>query len=213
MFGGFTDQTEGLVRTPGMSGHVRVARYIRVSRADQNPQLQSDETERLITNRGWDLTATYLDRGISGTKDTRPELMEMMAAARRGEFKVLLVWRSDRLFRSLRHMISTIEDLAALGIDFCSVTEPFDSTTPSGRLLFHLVSAFAEFERVVLVERTRAGLDAARRRGARIGRPRVNVDVERATLLRASGKSLRETARILGVGAATLHRALARAEP
>jgi DNA invertase Pin-like site-specific DNA recombinase len=166
----------------------------------------------LLKNRGWDLVATYLDHGVSGTKDVRPELTKMMTAARRGEFKVVLVWRSDRLFRSLRHMVSTIEELAALGVDFCSVTEPFDSTTPSGRLLFHLVSAFAEFERGVLVERTRAGLEAARRRGARIGRPRVKVDVKEAVKLRASGKSLRETARLLGIGAATLHRALAELE-
>jgi DNA invertase Pin-like site-specific DNA recombinase len=187
---------------------VKVARYIRIIRSDQNPQLQSDETSRFIANRGWELTETYLDHGISGSKDLRPALTRMLAAARRGEFKVLLVWRSDRLFRSLRHMVSSIEELAALGIDFCSVTEPFDSTTPQGRLLFHLVSAFAEFERGGLVERTKAGLDAARRRGIRIGRPRVHVDIDRAVKLRASGKSLRETARLLGVGAATLHRAL-----
>ena len=194
-----------------MHKRVKVARYIRVSRSDQNPQLQSDETERLIENRGWELTATYLDHGVSGSKDTRPELSKMLTAARRGEFKVLLVWRCDRLFRSLRHMISTIEELAALGVDFCSCSEPIDSTTPQGRLLFHIVSAFAEFERGVLIERTRAGLDAARRRGVQIGRPRVNVDVARAVKLRADGKSLRETARILGCGAATLHRALEKA--
>jgi DNA invertase Pin-like site-specific DNA recombinase len=194
-----------------MSQRLKVARYIRVSRTDQNPQLQADETERLIRARGWQLTATYLDHGVSGSKDARPELLQMMAAARRGEFKVLIVWKSDRLFRSLRHMVGTIEELAALGVDFCSTTEPFDSTTPQGRLLFHLVSAFAEFERGVLIERTKAGLEAARRRGAKIGRPRVHVDVERAVKLRASGKSLRETARMLGVGAATLHRALEKA--
>jgi DNA invertase Pin-like site-specific DNA recombinase len=194
-----------------MSERPQVARYIRVSRTDQNPQLQADETERLIKARGWELTATFLDHGVSGSKDTRPELMKMMAAARRGEFQILLVWKSDRLFRSLRHMVSTIEELAALNVHFTSATEAIDSTTPQGRLLFHLVSAFAEFERGVLVERTKAGLEAARRRGAKIGRPRVHVDVERALKLRSAGKSLRETARLLGVGAATLHRALEKA--
>jgi DNA invertase Pin-like site-specific DNA recombinase len=152
-----------------MPARVFVARYLRVSRADQNPQLQADESERLIKARGWELTDTFLDHGISGTKDQRPELTRMMASARRGDFKILVVWRSDRLFRSLKHMVAMIEELRALGIDFVSVSEPFDSTTPQGRLLFHLVSAFAEFERGVLVERTKAGLDAARRRGARIG--------------------------------------------
>lgn len=188
-----------------------VARYIRVSRADQNPQLQADETEKLIKARGWELTATFLDHGVSGSKESRPELLRMLAAARRGEFKVLLVWKSDRLFRSLRHMVSTIEELAALNIHFTSATEAFDSTTPQGRLLFHLIAAFAEFERGVLVERTKAGLEAARRRGAKIGRPRVHVDIEKALKLRAAGKSLRETARILGIGAATLHRAMEKA--
>jgi DNA invertase Pin-like site-specific DNA recombinase len=128
------------------------------------------------------------------------------------EFDTILVWRSDRLFRSLRHMVITIEELAALGVDFVSVTEPFDTTTPQGRLLLHLVSAFAEFEKQVLIERTKAGLDAARRRGARIGRPRVHVDVARAIKLRREGLSLRNIARKLGIGCATLCRALQKAE-
>jgi DNA invertase Pin-like site-specific DNA recombinase len=186
----------------------RVARYIRVSRSDLNPQLQADETQRLLEHRGWALTVTYLDHSMSGPMDVRPEFAKMMAAARRGEFTVLLVWRSDRLFRSLRHMVATLKELSVLNVDFVSVTEAFDSTTPQGRLLFQIVSAFGDLERGVLVERTRAGLDDARRRGIKIGRPRVDVDVERAIKLRAAGKSLRETARILGVGAATLHRAL-----
>jgi DNA invertase Pin-like site-specific DNA recombinase len=186
----------------------KVARYIRVSRTDQNPQLQADETQRLIEHRGWALTATYLDHSISGPKDVRPEFAKMMAAAGRGEFTILLVWRSDRLFRSLRHMVATLKELSGLNVDFVSATEAFDSTTPQGKLLFPMARAFVDLERGVLVERTRAGLDAARRRGIRIGRPRVHVDLERAIKLRAAGKSLRETARILGVGAATLHRAL-----
>jgi DNA invertase Pin-like site-specific DNA recombinase len=192
---------------------IRVARYLRVSRADQNPQLQADESERLVRSRGWELVDTFLDHGFSGAKDRRPELTRMMTRARRGDFKVLVVWKSDRLFRSLSHMVGTIAELAALGVDFCSVSEPFDSTTPSGKLLFHLVSAFAEFERAVLIERTKAGLHAARRRGVKIGRPRVQVDVKRAMDLRSSGMSLRETARILGIGAATLHRAIERLGP
>lgn len=188
-----------------------MARYIRVSRADQNPQLQADETLRLIENRGWTLNETYRDHGISGSTERRPELARLMADARKGAFKVLIVWRSDRLFRSLKNMVATIEELTALGVDFVSVTEPFDTSTPQGKLLLHLVSAFGEFERQILIERTRAGLDAARRRGARIGRPRVQVDLDRALKLRSAGKSLRETARLLGIGAATLHRALEKA--
>lgn len=186
----------------------RAVRYLRVSRSDQNPNLQADETARLIAGRGWDLVDTFLDHGISGTKDRRPELDRLLTLARRGRFDVLVVYRSDRLFRSLKHLVVTVSELAAMGIDFCSVSEPFDTSTPSGRLLLHLVAAFAEFERNVLVERTKAGIAAARLRGAQIGRPRVDVDVARANALRAEGKSLRQTARILKVGCATLHRAL-----
>jgi DNA invertase Pin-like site-specific DNA recombinase len=185
---------------------------LRVSRSDQNPALQADETAGLIAGRGWELVDTFLDQGVSGSKDRRPELDRMLAAARRGLFDILVVWRSDRLFRSLKHMVTALDELAALGIDFVSVTESFDTTTPQGRLLLHLVAAFAEFERNVLIERTKAGLEAARRRGAQIGRPRVRVDVERALALRAQGRSIRQVAKTLGIGAATLHRALADAQ-
>jgi DNA invertase Pin-like site-specific DNA recombinase len=133
----------------------------------------------------------------------------MMAAARRRQFDILVVWRSDRLFRSLRHMVAALEELAALGIEYVSVTEPFDTTTPQGRLLIHLVSAFAEFERGILQERTRAGLAAAKRRGVRLGRPPAHIDVFKARGMRAQGKSLRAVARHFGIGASTLHRLLA----
>jgi DNA invertase Pin-like site-specific DNA recombinase len=191
-----------------MTASRRVARYIRVSRTDQDPSLQLDETARLIAARGWDLVDTYTDHGISGSRDRRPELDRMLKDAKAGRFNTVLVWRSDRLFRSLRHMVVTIEELAALGIDFVSVTEPFDTTTPHGRLLLHLVSAFAEFERQVLIERTKAGLDAARRRGKRIGRPRVFVDVCGALRLLKRGLTVREIANRMHVGYGTLHRAL-----
>ncbi len=190
----------------------RVARYVRVSRSEQNPNLQLDETGRVVAAREWDLVDTYTDHGVSGSRDRRPELDRMLADARRGLFDTLLVWRSDRLFRSLRHMVLTIEELAAMHIDFVSVTEPFDTTTPQGRLLLHMVSAFAEFERQILIERTKAGLDAARRRGKRIGRPKAFVDVCGALRLRKRGLSVRQVAKRMGVGYGTLHRALKAAQ-
>lgn len=193
-------------------GHHRAARYLRVSRSDQVLHLQADETKRLIGGRGWQLVDTYADHGESGASSARKELRRMMADARRGRFDVLVVWRSDRLFRSLKDMVTTLEELAALNIGFVSVTEPLDSTTPQGRLLTHLVSAFAEFERALLVERTKAGMEAARRRGARIGRPPVTVSVSTARLLRAQGVSMKEIARRQGVGLTTLRRALKDAE-
>jgi len=104
--------------------------------------------------------------------------------------------------------VTTLDELAAIKIGFASATEPFDSTTPSGRLLVHLVGAMAEFERSVMIERTKAGLAAAIRRGARPGRPRAHVDLERALLLRGNGKTFKQVANELGIGVATLHRAL-----
>jgi DNA invertase Pin-like site-specific DNA recombinase len=187
----------------------RVARYIRVSTRDQRPELQSDETQRLIDARGWRLVDTYLDQGISGSKTTRPELTRMLNDARKGRFDVLLAWKSDRLFRSLRHMVITLEELAAIGVDFVSVTEPFDSTTPQGRLLMHIVSAMGEFERDLIRERTMAGLAAAKRRGAPIGRPRVAVDLVKVGVLMQT-MSMRQTAKELGVSREALRRALAK---
>ncbi len=190
----------------------RAACYLRVSTFDQRPELQADETAALVEHRGWLLVDTFLDRGVSGTRDRRPELDRMMAAARRRQFDVLVVWRADRLFRSLPHMVQALGELAALGIEFVSCTEAFDTSTPQGRLLLHLVSAFADFEAGIIRERSLAGQAAARRRGVKFGRPRVAVDVPRALALRAAGRSLQEVALALGVGKATLHRALRAAE-
>lgn len=184
----------------------RAVRYLRVSRQDQRPQLQADETGDVIDRRGWQLVDTFLDQGVSGARDRRKELDRMMEGARRRAFDIVVVWRSDRLFRSLRHMVNALGELAALGVEFVSVTEPFDTTTPQGRLLLHLVAAFAEFERGVIVERTRAGLAAARRRGVRLGRPPAGVDPSRVREMRAKGRSFREIARELKLGVSTVHR-------
>ena len=187
---------------------LRAARYVRVSRLDQNPRAQEDETATFIERRGWQLTDTFVDHGVSGSRERRPELDRLLLDARKRRFDVLVVFRADRLFRSLKHMVVTLDELAALGINFASVNEPFDTTTPSGRLLLHLVSAMAEFEKAILVERTRAGVAAARRRGARIGRPRVHVDRDELHRLRDDKMSIRLIAKQLGVGTGTIQRAL-----
>ncbi len=187
---------------------LRVARYLRVSRHDQDTALQADETAAFIKNRGWKLTETYNDHGVSGAKDRRPELDRLVADARRRRWDALVVYKADRLFRSLRHMVLTLDDLAALGIAFVSVTEPFDTSTPSGKLLLHMVSAMAEFERSLLIERVKSGVAAARRRGARLGRPRARLDEDRLHELRAQGLSVRKIAEALQVGASTVQRRL-----
>jgi DNA invertase Pin-like site-specific DNA recombinase len=187
---------------------LRVARYLRVSRHDQDTALQADETGAYVKNRGWKLTDTYKDHGVSGARDRRPELDRLLADARRRRWDALVVYKADRFFRSLRHMVLTLDELAALGIAFVSTTEPFDTSTPSGKLLLHMVSAMAEFERSLLIERVKSGVAAARRRGARLGRPRARLDEDRLRELRAQGVSVRKIAETFNVGASTVQRRL-----
>ncbi len=132
----------------------------------------------------------------------------MLEDAKRRRFDVLVVYRTDRLFRSLQELVTTLADLETYGVGFVSVTEPFDTSSSTGRLLMQLVGAFAEFERSVMIERTKSGLEAARRRGARIGRPKRQVDPAAIRALRARGATLDAIARELGVGKGTVHRAL-----
>ncbi len=186
----------------------RAALYARVSRPDQSIALQLDEGKQLVAQRRWKLVETFADEGISGTKARRPALDAMLTAAKRGKFDVLIVWRSDRLFRSLSNMVATIAELQAWKIEFVSVMEPFDTTTPAGKLSLHIIFAMAEFERALIAERSAAGVAAARRRGKRIGRPRVYVDVTKARRMMRPGVSLREVAQKLKVPRTTLARAL-----
>ena len=158
---------------------MRAATYLRVSRSDQRSAMQDDETRELVKRRGWDLVRTYSDEGLSGANGQRPALRELLA---------------------------TLETLGELGVAFVSVHEPFDTTTAAGKLLFQLVGAFAEFERNVLRERTRSGLEAAKRRGRTLGRPRRAVDADIVRTLRERGMSWPTIARELGVSKATLHR-------
>jgi len=188
----------------------RAASYCRVSRSDQSSRMQDDETAAFVARREWSLVERFVDDGISGSHDRRPGLQAMLQAARQRRFDVLVVYRSDRLFRSLQELVNTLAELAELGVGFASVNEPFDTTTSAGKLLLQLVGAFAEFERNVMIERTRSGLAAAVRRGVKLGRPRRVVDVERAKALRLAGVNYEAIARELGVGVGTLHRALSR---
>jgi DNA invertase Pin-like site-specific DNA recombinase len=121
---------------------------------------------------------------------------------------IVLVWRFDRFARSVRHLVTALEDFRARSVDFISVMDGIDTCTPAGRFTFHVVAAVAELERELIRERTRAGIAAARRRGSQIGRPRVKVDMVHARSLMSSGLSFRKAARLMGIGTATLYRAL-----
>ncbi len=189
-----------------MKSRKRVVRYLRVSRTEQDVALQDDETAQLVKRRGWSLVETYIDHGVSGARESRPALDRLRADARKGHFDAVITWRADRLFRSLRAMVNTLDEWNALGVGFVSATEIFDSTTPQGRLLMHVTSAFAEFERSLIAERTKAGIAAARRRGARIGRPPARLDDHGLRDLKDQGLSVRAIAATMGCGSSTVQR-------
>ena len=179
---------------------MRSAIYARVSTFDQEPENQLAEIRRYVDARGW-TSAQYVDRGISGAKDRRPALDELLKDARRRRFDVLVVWRLDRLGRNLRHLITLLEELQALGIAFVSFNEGIDATTPAGKLQMHILGAIAEFERARIAERVKAGLERARAQGKRLGRPRKTQPSADF-----AGGSVREAAREWGVSKSTAAR-------
>lgn len=170
--------------------------------------MQLDETAALVEKRGWVLVETYKDVGVSGTRERRPALDKLMSDVKKGKIDAVLVWRADRLFRNLKSMVNTLDEWNSLGVGFVSATEIFDSTTAQGRLVMQLAAAFSEFERSVIVERVKSGIAAARRRGARIGRPRARVDDDTLRDLKEKGLSVREIARKMHLGSSTIQRRL-----
>lgn len=177
--------------------------YSRVSTDEQNLDLQRAALERMGCER------IFEDRGISGRQAHRPGLSEALEILSDGD--VLVVWKLDRLGRSLSHLVSLLDELGKRGVGFASITENIDTTTAGGRLLFHMMAALSEFERSIIVERTRAGMSAAKRRGKRLGRP-VKLTPEHLdharTLLDSGAHTRRSVAKLLGVNESTLRRAL-----
>jgi DNA invertase Pin-like site-specific DNA recombinase len=188
----------------------KVAIYARVSTTDQRADLQLDALRQLAEQRGWTVVGEHVDQGFSGAKDRRPALDALLRDAHRGRFKAVAIWKLDRLARSVRHLVLLADELRALGIDLVSVEDAIDTTTASGRFLFHILGAVAELERELIRERTIAGLASAKRRGAKLGRPRARFDIERAARLRGDGLSYERVAAILGVSTGTIHAALRR---
>jgi DNA invertase Pin-like site-specific DNA recombinase len=184
-----------------------VALYARVSTADQNCEMQLDELRRFAGQR-LGRAYEYVDVGVSGTQRRRPQLDALLKDAHKRLFDVVLVWKFDRFARSVKHLVDSLEEFRALGIDFISYTEGIDTTTPSGELLFHIMGAVAQFERDLIAERVRAGIAHARAMGKHIGRPRAPVDSARIIVLRREGKSLRSIARTLAVPVSRVGRTL-----
>jgi len=188
---------------------MKVAIYARVSTANngQDPTMQTRELREYAERRGWTVAGEYVDVGISGTKERRPELDRLMADAHRRRFDVVAVWKFDRMARSVSHLLRVLETLNSLGIEFVSLSESLDTATPAGRMVFTVLGAVAELERSLIVERVRAGLRNARAKGKRLGRPRVIVDRAKIASLRADGLSWAKIAERLGVGEGTVYRA------
>ncbi len=182
---------------------MRAALYARVSTLDQEPENQLAELRRYVDARGWTVTE-YVDRGVSGAKDRRPALDQLIRDAKRRRFDVLVCWRLDRLGRNLRHLILLIDELQALGVAFVSLAEGIDATTPAGRLQLHILGAIAEFERARIAERVQAGLARARANGTRLGRPTLRVPV--TGLAGVQDMPHAQAARTLGVSVSTVRR-------
>jgi DNA invertase Pin-like site-specific DNA recombinase len=167
--------------------------------------LQTRELEQFAGARGWHLAGVYVDQGVSGSKDSRPELNRLMADAHKRRFDVVCVCRFDRFARSVSHLLRALETFKALGIDFVSFSEQMDTSTPAGKMVFTVLGAVAELERSLIVERVRAGLRNARVKGKRLGRPSIAVDTARIAHLRIQGLTVRQIATELGYSRSLVH--------
>jgi len=186
---------------------VRTALYARVSTSDrQDPEVQLRELREYCERRGFSITAEYVDVGISGSKDSRPELNRLMLDAAKRKFDAVVVWRFDRFARSVSHLLRALETFRSVGIEFVSYSEAIDTSTPVGKMTFTVLGAVAELERSLIIERVRAGVRNAKAKGKRLGRPRVAVDRGRIARLRESGASWAVVCRETGLSAGTARR-------
>src|SRR5450631_3311371 len=187
-----------------------VALYARVSTLNgQDPEMQLSELREYASRRGWSIAREYVDQGVSGSKESRPELNQLMADAHRRKFDAVLVWKIDRFGRSLKHLVNALADLCAYGVAFISFRDNLDLSTPSGRLMFQIIGAMAEFERSLIQERVKAGLRNARAKGKRFGRPRAQVDADSVAALRRGGFSWSQVCRTLNVSKGSAQRSIA----
>ena len=187
---------------------MRIAIYARVSTKDQNCELQFRDIRTYCAARGFASVREFVDIG-SGAKDSRPQLNDLMAAARKRQLDAILVWRFDRFARSTKHLLLALE-FRSLGIRFISYQENIDTSSPLGQALFTIVSAVAQLERDLIRERVSAGIRNARASGKQLGRPRRIINHDQVMRLRSEGASLRQIAEKLGIGYGTVRLSLAR---
>lgn len=190
---------------PMNQNHKTAAIYARVSTDRQTVDMQIHELTDYTKRRGWTLYKEFIDQGYSGTNTKRPAFLEMMNEAKKKRFDVLLVWKLDRLSRSMKDLITALHELGSLNIDFVSYDNSLDTSTPTGKLVFHVIGAVAEFERDIIRERVVAGLENARRKGKRLGRPEIAPRVfDEAKSLRQEGHSFRKIAKMLNIHESTI---------
>jgi DNA invertase Pin-like site-specific DNA recombinase len=191
----------------------RVAIYSRVSTASQNTENQVRELRQVAERHGWQVVAEFSDPGISGAKgrDQRPGLEAMMQAVTRREIEMVMAWSVDRLGRSLQNLVEILGELHGKRVDLYLHQQGLDTSTPAGKALFQMMGVFAEFERAIIRERVRSGLDRAKAQGKRLGRPRNDNAKQRATVirLRGEGVGIGKIARELGVGVSYVQRIIA----
>ena len=186
----------------------RVAIYVRVSTKDQSVEMQLHDLERYSKERGLNVFKVYQDDGISGTKDNRPGLSQLMNDTRKRKFDVVLVWRFDRFARSTKHLVDALYEFRNLGIDFISYQENIDTASPLGEAIFTIISAMSKLERDIIAERVKGGLRKASANGKRLGRPESEVDTDKIFEYKKQGKSIRGIAKEMGVHRSKVERTL-----
>ena len=186
----------------------KVAVYVRVSTKDQSVDMQLNDLERYSRERGLHIFKVYEDSGVSGTKETRPALNELMDHAKKKRFDMVLVWRFDRFARSTKHLVTALHEFRHLGIDFISFQENIDTSSPLGEAIFTIISAMSTLERDIIAERVKGGLRKAKAKGKRLGRPNDEIDVDKVIKFKEQGKSIREIAKHLNLSRGKVERTL-----
>ena len=189
---------------------MRTALYARVSTRDKSHDvgMQVREFQEFCQRRNWTVADQYIDDGISSSKERRPQLERLMFDAKKRKFDAVLVYRFDRFARSMRELVNALAEFQSLGIEFISLHEGIDTSTPNGRLVFGIMASVAEFERELIRDRVRSGIQHAKAKGKRLGRPRVQVDAGRIDGLRRQGRSWSQISRETGLDAAARRRTL-----
>lgn len=187
---------------------MNVALYARVSTDNQDPEVQLLALRQHCTQRGLTIVEEFIDRGVSGAKEKRPALDRLLKVAWQGQFRAVLVWRFDRFARSVKHLLSALENFRSLNIHFISLQEQFDTSSPIGQAMFTIIGAMAQLERDIIRDRVKAGLERARARGIRLGRPPTARNIYYIAFLHGEGLSIPAIAKKLGCSRSTIRRRL-----